>query len=109
MVNADEVLLLGGMTLVTFLIRYPVLAMSDRIVLPPRLLQALNYVPPAVLMAIVVPAVLVTDDGLWLNINNPRLVGALAALGVGLWQKNLLATIVVGMGMFLLWQSFIGG
>lgn len=109
MFNPDEALLLGGMTLVTFLIRYPVLAMSDRITLPPRLLQALNYVPPAVLMAIVVPAVLVTDDGLWLAPTNPRLVGALVALGMGLWKKNLLITILVGMGTFLFWQSFVGG
>lgn len=38
----NEILLLGGMTLVTFLVRYPLLAMSDRITLPPKLMQALN-------------------------------------------------------------------
>lgn len=108
MLNNNEVMLLGGMTLVTFFIRYPLLAMSDRITLPPHLLQALNYVPPAVLMAIVVPAVLVNDDSLWIDIGNPRLVGALAALGIGLWRKNLLLTILVGMGTFLLWQGING-
>ena len=104
---ANEVMLLGGMTLVTFLVRYPLLAMSGRLTLPPKLLQALNYVPPAVLTAIVVPAVLVEGDSLWLGWTNPRLMGALAALGVGLWKKNLLLTILVGMGVFLLWQSFV--
>ncbi|MEM9484063.1 MAG: AzlD domain-containing protein [Cyanobacteria bacterium P01_F01_bin.116] len=101
----NEIALLGGMTLVTFLIRYPVLAMSGRITLPPRLLQALNYVPPAVLVAIIVPAVLIDNNNLSLGLNNSRLIGALAALGVGLWKKNLLLTILVGMGVFLLWQS----
>lgn len=101
----NEIMLLGGMTLVTFLIRYPLLAMSGRITLPPRLLQALNYVPPAVLTAIVVPTVLVEDNSLWLGVNNPRLVGALVALGIGLWRKNLLLTILVGMGVFLIWQD----
>lgn len=103
----NEITLLGGMTLVTFLIRYPLLAMSGRITLPPRLLQALTYVPPAVLTAIVVPIVLITDNRLWLGFDNPRLMGALVALGVGLWQKNLLLTILVGMGVFLLWQSLL--
>ena len=104
---ANEVMLLGGMTLVTFLVRYPLLAMSGRLTLPPKLLQALNYVPPAVLTAIVVPAVLVEGNSLWLGWTNPRLIGALAALSVGLWKKNLLLTILVGMGVFLLWQSFV--
>ncbi|MEM7064537.1 MAG: AzlD domain-containing protein [Cyanobacteria bacterium P01_B01_bin.77] len=101
----NEVMLLGSMMLVTFGVRYPLLAMSDRITLPPRLLQALNYVPPAVLTAIIVPTVLLEDNSLWLTLDNPRLMGALAALGVGLWKKNLLLTILVGMGIFLLWQS----
>ena len=104
---ANEVMLLGGMTLVTFLVRYPLLAMSGRLTLPPKLLQALNYVPPAVLTAIVVPAVLVEGNSLWLGWTNPRLMGALAALGVGLWKKNLLLTILIGMGVFFLWQSFV--
>ena len=101
----NEILLLGGMTLVTFLVRYPLLAVSGRITLPPKLLQALNYVPPAVLTAIVVPIVLVDEDTLWLGIDNPGLIGALVALGIGLWKKNLLLTIVVSMGVFLLWQT----
>ncbi|MBE9066521.1 AzlD domain-containing protein [Leptolyngbya cf. ectocarpi LEGE 11479] len=103
----NEVMLLGGMMLVTFGVRYPLLAMSDRITLPPRLMQALNYVPPAVLTAIIVPAALLENNSLWLTPDNPRLVGALAALGIGLWKKNLLLTILVGMGVFLLWQSLM--
>ncbi|NEQ50357.1 MAG: AzlD domain-containing protein [Leptolyngbya sp. SIO3F4] len=101
----NEIALLGGMTLVTFLIRYPLLAMSDRITLPPKLMQALNYVPPAVLTAIIIPAVLLEDNSLWLRLDNPRLIGALVTLGIGLWKKNLLLTILAGMGVFLFWQS----
>ncbi|MGD1855919.1 MAG: AzlD domain-containing protein [Leptolyngbyaceae cyanobacterium] len=103
----NEITLLGGMTLVTFLIRYPLLAMSDRIVLPARLIQALNYVPPAVLTAIIVPTVFIENNSLWLSPSNPRLVGAVAALSIGLWKRNLLLTILVGMGIFLLWQSLV--
>lgn len=104
----NEVMLLGGMTLVTFLIRYPLLAMSGRITLPPRLMQALNYVPPAVLTAIIIPTVFIENNTLWIAPDNPRLIGSLAALCIGLWKKNLLLTILIGMGTFLLWQG-IGG
>lgn len=105
--NLSEWLLISGMALVTFLVRYPVLAMSGRLQLPAPLLQALNYVPPAVLTAIVVPAVLVESGDLWLSWQNPRLVGAIAALAIGLWRKHLLLTITIGMGTFLLWQWLV--
>lgn len=105
MATATEWGLIGSMTLVTFLIRYTLLGMSGRIQLPPRLLQALNYVPPTVLTAIVVPSVLAEGTELSWGLENPRLVGAIAAVSIGLWRKNLLLTIVVSMATFLLWQA----
>jgi branched-subunit amino acid transport protein len=100
----NEFLLITGMALVTFAIRYPVLAMSGRIQLPSWFLQLLRYVPPTVLTAIVVPAVLMPNDQLWLDHTNARLIGAIAAIGIGIWRKNLLLTIVIGMLVFLIWQ-----
>ena len=108
----SEWLLISGMALVTGLIRYPMIALSGRLRLPERLLQALKYVPPAVLTAIVVPAVVIDQGALWLSWQNARIVGAIAALAIGLWRQNLLLTIVVGMAVFLLWQGFgysVGG
>ncbi|HEY9889400.1 MAG TPA: AzlD domain-containing protein [Candidatus Obscuribacterales bacterium] len=106
--NQSEIMLIGGMALVTFLIRYPILALSGRLQLPERWLQALNYVPPAVLTAIIVPAVLVEENALWLGWQNPRLAGAIAALAIGLWRKNLLLTILVGMAVFFIWPTLVG-
>ena len=54
----NEVLLILGMALVTFATRYPVLAWFSKRPLPERFKAALNYVPAAVLTAIIVPAVL---------------------------------------------------
>jgi branched-subunit amino acid transport protein len=51
----SEFLLISGMAIVTFAIRYPVLALSGRFKLSEQFLQVLGYVPPAVLTAIVVP------------------------------------------------------
>jgi branched-subunit amino acid transport protein len=52
--------------------------------------------------------VLMPADQLLLSYANARLVGAIAALMVGLWRKNLLLTIVVGMAVFLGWQAVVG-
>ncbi|MBI4781317.1 MAG: AzlD domain-containing protein [Oscillatoriophycideae cyanobacterium NC_groundwater_1537_Pr4_S-0.65um_50_18] len=103
----NEFMLIGGMAIVTFLIRYPVLAMSGRIKLSPQFLQVLAYVPPAVLTAIVVPAVLMPEGSLSLDHTNARLIGAIAAVLVGFWRKDLLLTIGVGMAVFLAWQGLL--
>lgn len=101
----NEFLLISGMALVTFAVRYPVLAMSGKFNLSPQFLQILRYVPPTVLTAIVVPAVLMPEDHqLWITHTNARLIGAIAAVLIGFWRKNLLLTIVGGMVVFFLWQ-----
>lgn len=103
----NEFLLIAGMMVVTFAVRYPVLAMSGRIQLAPWFLRLLRYVPPTVLTAIVVPAVLMPDHQLWLDHTNARLIGAIAAILVGFWRQNLLLTIVVGMAVFFIWQWLV--
>jgi branched-subunit amino acid transport protein len=103
----SEFTLIAGMALVTFLIRYPVIGMSGRIKLSPQFLQVLSYVPPTVLAAIVFPAVLMPEDGIVLDHTNARLIGAIAAILVGFWRKNLLLTIGVGMLVFFVWQGLL--
>lgn len=104
----SEFYLIGGMALVTFAIRYPMFALSGRIQLPDSLLRALRYVPPAVLTAIVVPAVLMpTGDTLSFSYTNARLMGAIAACLISAYTQNLLLTILVGMGVFFGWQGVL--
>jgi branched-subunit amino acid transport protein len=103
----NEVLLIGGMAIVTFLIRYPVLAFSGRLKLPPQFVQVLGYVPPTVLTAIVVPAVLMPANAIDLSHTNARLVGAIVAVLIGFWRQNLLLTIGGGMLAFFGWQGLL--
>ena len=102
----NEVLLVGGMALVTFLIRYPVLALVGKIDMPKRILDALRYVAPSVLAAIVIPAILLPNDR---PIQEPTgaipLTATLLAALVMWRSKNLLATIIVGMAVFLILRA----
>ncbi len=104
----NEVLIIGGMALVTFLIRYPVLALVGKIEMPKRVMDALRYVAPSVLAAIVVPVVLLPNDK---PIQQPAdaipvLATLLAALVM--WRsKSLLATVVVGITAFLILRLVI--
>lgn len=97
----NEFLLIAGMAIITFSIRYVVLAASSKITLSPKLTQLLQYIPPAVLTAIVVPAVLIPEGNeLLLTVENPRLIGAIAAVLISYWTNNLLLAIGIGMLTF---------
>jgi branched-subunit amino acid transport protein len=105
----NEVLLVGGMAVVTFLIRYPVLVLVGKIPLPDRVFRALRYVPPAVLAAIIVPAVLMPDGAnIDLSPTNSYLVAGIASALIAWRTKNLLLTIVLGMAIFLLLRVVVG-
>ncbi len=102
----NEFLLILGMALVTFAVRYPVLVLVSKIPLPDRVFRALRYVPPVVLAAIIAPAVLI-PDGKQINLapSNSALIAGIIA-GVIAWRtKNLLLTIVLGMALFLVWRA----
>jgi branched-subunit amino acid transport protein len=96
------------MAVVTFLARYPVLAIVGRVHLPERVFRALRYVPVAVLTAISVPAVLFPVGTLDIRPQNAYLIGGVAAVMVAWRAKSLLPTIIIGMGVFLLWRALFG-
>ncbi|RJQ86484.1 MAG: AzlD domain-containing protein [Desulfobacteraceae bacterium] len=101
----DLFLMVAGMAVVTFLIRYLLLPISDHLRLPSGVQNALAHVPAAVLTAIIVPAVLLPHGKhLQITYANPYLVGALVTGAIGAMSKNLLLTITGGMAGFMLWQ-----
>ena len=99
-----ELLLILGMGLVTFGIRYVLLAIAHRVELPEILKESLNYIAPAVLTAITVPAVLMPTGEIHLSFENPYLISAVLAVLAGLISKNLLVTILVGLIGFFVHQ-----
>ena len=114
----NEFLLILGMALVTFGVRYPVLAFLGRVTLPPLVQRGLTFVPPVVLAAIIAPVLLMPDGAtLDLGLDNAYLVAGVATVGVAWWSgriapmrwrgQSLLITIVLGMAVFLAWRWLI--
>ena len=84
----------------TFVARVSFLGVAHRITDPPVGVQrVLRMIPPAALGALVLPA-FVRSDGV-LDLTSPRLVAGLVAAAVAFWTKNVLATLVVGMGLLI--------
>lgn len=96
-----------AMGLVTYAIRLTPILLLGRFGLPPLAWRALRYVPPAVLSAIVFPAVLMSGDSPVVSPFNARLVAALVA-GVVAWRtKSVFWTIAAGMATFWTVQGLL--
>ncbi|MCV6590414.1 MAG: AzlD domain-containing protein [Marinobacterium sp.] len=104
----NEVALISGMFLVTFSVRYVLFAVAGKVHFPPWLSTGLGFVPPVVLTAIIVPAVLMPQGELWLSWDNPWLLAGVFAVVVSLVCKDLLTTIVAGMVFFMLLRFGFG-
>ena len=104
----NEALLVLGMAAVTFGVRYPVLVLVGKIPLPESIIRALRYVPPAVLTAIIVPAVLMPAGTVDFSLTNAYQVAGIVAAVVAWRTKSLLLTIVISMVVMLAWRALIG-
>lgn len=106
--TTNEILLVLGMAIVTFAARYPALALISKITIPPTLLAALKFIPPAVLTAIIVPALLApTDNRINFSLTNDYLIAGIITTIVAWRSKNLLLTLAIGMAVFWLWRLLL--
>ena len=106
--STNDLLLVFGMALVTFATRYPILALVSRVDLPPSLLSALKFIPPAVLTAIILPTLLApTSNTLEISYRNTYLVAGLVTILVAWRTRNLLVTLAIGMLAFWGWRLLL--
>jgi len=86
----------------TFLMRLSFIVMFGYLsTIPSRIEIALDLVPAAVLTALVIPPVLLTNGSLSISLDNARLPAALVATGVAWRTENMILTL--GAGMSVLW------
>lgn len=85
----------------TYLMRASFLAPNMRAALPAGLERAMRFIPPAVLMALVVPELLGQAGSMNLTPGNARLIAGLVAFFLA-WRTRRVAPPLIG-GMLTLW------
>ena len=83
--------------LVTFLSRYLMIAILKKEMFTDRIREVLSFVPSAVFPAIIFPAIFINDYGAYIEMNDPKIFGALVAIIVGYFSRNVIATIFSGL------------
>lgn len=87
--------------LATFGLRFSFIYLFGRVdTVPPTIERALRFVPPAVLAALVAPALVTLDPeiGIVASVFDERLIAGGVAAAVAWRTENLFWTILVGMG-----------
>ena len=101
-------LTLAAVGIVTFLLRASFIVFADPHRFPHLFRQALAYVPPSVLPAIVAPGLLLRGDAVDLSPGNPRWIAGLVATAVAARTRSTLATVLAGMAALWLAQWTMG-
>ncbi len=94
-----------GVSIGTFLLRLSFIELWKWMTVPPLLMRALNYVPAAVLAALVIPALVRSGGVIDLSTDNLRLYAGLAAAVVAWYSRSMLLTLAAGMAALWLLQA----
>ena len=82
---------------VTYLTRMGMIVLIDKDVFNDNFRKILSYVPSVVFPSIIFPGVLLDDYGTLVAITDPKIYGALTAIIVGFFSKNVILTIISGL------------
>ena len=83
--------------ILTYFTRMTMIALVSRDMLGDRIKSLLAYVPSAVFPAIIFPAIFINDYGTFIEMNDPKIFGAMVAIVVGYFSRNVIATILSGL------------
>jgi branched-subunit amino acid transport protein len=99
------IILFGGV--LTYLIRLSFIMLFERLNMPEIIRQALRFIPPAVLSAIIFPELLIRNGNVDFSLGNLRLLAGIVAAVVAWRTRNALLTILAGMGVLLILQTLV--
>ena len=94
-------LVIVGMTVITVVTRCFFFISEREWRLPNWAQRGLQYAPIAALSAVVVPEVVMTQGQLIGSLHDARIYAAAAGVAAYFWRRDVMATIVVGMAVFL--------
>ena len=86
--------------LITFLTRFSMIALIKKEMFNDRIREVLSYVPSAIFPAIIFPAIFLDSSGMIQLEDNPKILATIIAMGVGIFSRNIMATIFSGLASY---------
>ena len=107
MVSVEYLAVILGMGLVTFLPRWLPLVYLTKRSLPSWLVEWLDFIPAAILISILLPALVTGSATKSINLGRPEFIVAIPTFLFAIVTKSLGGTVIVGMVLFALAQKFL--
>ena len=86
--------------LITFFTRFSMIALLKKEMFNERVREVLSYVPSAIFPAIIFPAIFLNNAGSIQIEDNPKILAAFIATIVGIFIRNIIATIFSGLASY---------
>ena len=85
---------------ITFLSRFSMIALLKKEMFNDKIREVLSYVPSAIFPAIIFPAIFLDNNGSIQFEDNPKILAAAIAMLVGIFSRNIIATIFSGLASY---------
>ena len=86
--------------LITYFTRMSMVTLIDKDIFSENFRKILNYVPSVVFPSIIFPGILLDDYGTLVAITDPKIYGALTAIIIGYFSRNVILTIISGLASY---------
>ena len=86
--------------LITYFTRMSMITLIDKDIFNENFRKILNFVPSVVFPSIIFPGVLLDDFGTLVSFGDPKIYGALTAIIVGYFSRNVILTIISGLASY---------
>ena len=83
--------------IITYFTRVGMITLIDRDIFNENIRKILSYVPSVVFPSIIFPGILLDDFGTFVNFTDPKIYGAVTAITVGYFSRNVILTIISGL------------
>ncbi|MEK3705887.1 AzlD domain-containing protein [Paenibacillus sp. FSL R7-0198] len=107
-VRWDVFWIIMGSALLTFIPRVLPLMLFSKIQIPMWLLRWLEYVPVAVMAALIGQELFMSDNQLVPITQNAALWASLPTIAVAIWTRSLLGTVLVGIVAMMILRYWMG-
>jgi len=107
MIEREYILVVLGMGVVTYVPRLVPLLFLSRRELPRWFTEWLEYIPAAILSALILPLLLTTGVPRHLDVTKPELLVAVPTFLVALKTRSLAGTVLAGMFLYWLVGQFL--
>ena len=88
--------------LITYFTRMSMVTLIDKDIFSENFRKILNYVPSVVFPSIIFPGIFLDDYGTLVAITDPKIYGAITAIFVGYYSRNVILTIILGLTSYWL-------